>query len=494
MKLSTLINEVYNIKVASEIDVTGLSYDSREVAPGDCFLALEGEKHNGLAFIKDAIQNGAVAIVAAGDAFSEEMVTLSVPLIKVPLLESGLSLLAATFYNFPTKKLNMVGVTGTNGKTSITFLLAEILTRLVEKSAMIGTMGYGSTSNLGSTSLTTEPAVSLHKKIYELVQQGFSTVAMEASSHGIKQNRVAHVDFNYLIFTNITPDHLDYHVSFEDYCATKLSLFNQKHITAAIVNWNDMEGRKICDIAKNNNYDCILYGTTDYKGMLLKNLKYVYAENIEITIGAFKCTLVSSWGTADISGGYLGMTNVENVLAVAAYLLATGVPIELVSTCLKNLPVIPGRMQIYNMPNESKVVVDYAHTPDSLEQMLSFLNLQCTGQLFCIFGCGGDRDKGRRYGMGRIADLYASHIVLTTDNPRDESIAEINADIMAKMIDKSKVEFIENRAEAIRKTLEKSKKGDVIVIIGKGHEEYQEQQGKIYHHSDRAVVESLFTG
>ena len=494
MKLSTLINKVYNIKIASGVDVTGLSYDSREVAPGDCFFALEGENHNGLAFVQDAIQNGAVAIVASGDTFSEEVGALSVPIIKIPLLESGLSLLAATFYDFPTQKLNIIGVTGTNGKTSITFLLAEILTRLAEKAAMIGTMGYGSASNLEPTSLTTEPAVSLHKKMYELLQQGFDTVAMEASSHGIKQNRISNIDFNYLIFTNITPDHLDYHGSFEDYCATKLSLFNHKDVTAAIVNWNDVEGRKICDIATNNNYDCILYGTTDYKNMLLKNFKYVYAENIDITLESFKFTLRSSWGTTDISGGYLGMTNVENVLAVVAYLLATGVSIEMVATCLKSLPVIPGRMQLYNMPNESKVIVDYAHTPDSLEQLLSFLNLRCRGELFCIFGCGGNRDKGRRYGMGRIADLYASHVVLTTDNPRNEPVAEINADIMAKMIDKSKVEFIENRAEAIRNTLAKSKKGDVIVIIGKGHENYQEQQGKIYHHSDRAVVESLFAG
>jgi UDP-N-acetylmuramoyl-L-alanyl-D-glutamate--2,6-diaminopimelate ligase len=493
--LSTLINKVYNINISLEANISGLCCDSRNVLAGDCFIALQGAKHNGLAFITDAIKKGAVAVIASSDTFAEDTIahdSLIIPMIKVPMLDGGLALLAATFYNFPAKNLNMIGITGTNGKTSIAFLLAEILTSLADKTAIIGTLGYGSTKSLEPTMLTTEPVISLHKKIYAIAKQGFRGVAMEISSHGIKQNRIAHIDFNYLIFTNIAPDHLDYHESFTDYCATKLSLFDRKNIVGAIINWNDIEGRKICDIAKNNKYDYILYGTTDYKGMLLENVNYVFAENIDITLDSFKFTLLSSWGRTEISGGYLGMSNVENVLAVIAYLLANGTGLIKVAAVLKKLPVIPGRMQTYIMPNKARVIIDYAHTSDSLEQILSFLKPQCKGNLFCLFGCGGDRDKGRRYGMGRMADLYASHIILTADNPRDESLADINADIMLKMVDKSKIEFIENRADAIIKTLAKSSPNDIIVIIGKGHESYQDQGGKLYYHSDCAVVESLF--
>lgn len=493
--LATLINKVYKIKIASKANISGLCCDSRSVIAGDCFVALEGQNHNALSFIEDAIKNGAVAIVAAGDVVCEDEILhngCSIPIIKLPMLESRISLFAATFYGFSADNLNMVGVTGTNGKTSIAFLLAEILTNLDDKTAIIGTLGYGSTKSLESTSLTTEPVISLHKKIYEIASQGFTGIVMEVSSHGIKQNRIAHIDFNYLIFTNITPDHLDYHANFADYCATKLSLFDRDNIDGAIVNWNDIEGRKICEIAKNNKYDCILYATCDYEGMLLQSSKYVFAESINIALDSFSFTLVSSWGSIEINGGYLGMTNVENVLAVIAYLLANGVALRKVAAVLKKLPVIPGRMQAYSMPNNARVIIDYAHTADSLEQILSFLKPQCQGKLFCLFGCGGNRDKARRYGMGRIADLYANHIVLTADNPRDESLADINNDIMAKMIDKSKVEFIENRADAIKETLSKSIEGDIIVIIGKGHESYQEQDGKVYCHSDLEVVQSLF--
>lgn len=488
--LSTLINQIYNINISCEVKVKGLCSDSRTVSPGDCFVALQGENYKGLVFAEDAIKKGAVAVITSGDVFAEKML-YGAPVITIPSLQNKLSLLAATFYDFPSNKLNTIGVTGTNGKTSIAFLLAEILTNLCEKTAMMGTIGCGGTKELDATAMTTEPAVSLHKKMHELLGKGFAGVAMEVSSHGIKQGRIAHANFNYLIFTNITPDHLDYHGSFADYCKTKLSLFDRKNVTAAIVNWNDTEGRKICDIAKSNNYDCVIYGTNDYKSMELTKLKYVFAENISITLTGFKFTLISSWGRAEIRGGYLGMTNVDNVLAVITYLLTTGVDIGVVSQVVRDLPTIPGRMQMYSMPSGAKVIVDYAHTPDSLEHLLAFLNLQCQGELTCIFGCGGNRDKGRRYGMGRIADLYASHIVLTTDNPRDEDVKDINADIMAKMLNKGKVKFIENRSEAIRKTIAVANKDDVIVIIGKGHETYQEQNGKVYYHSDRDVVEEM---
>lgn len=489
MKLKEIIYKVYAIKIGSDISIKGLSIDSRDIKPGDCFVAIKGAKLNGSDYIKGAIESGAVAVIVDGDYFHESTIeNTNIAVICLPNLPMSLGELASAFYLYPSKYMSVTGVTGSNGKSSMVYLLAAALKVIKKKSAFIGTMGYGDVDNYDTTTRTTEMAVRLHQMLSSLRNDNFTNVAMEVSSHAIAQHRIAGVEFNGLIFTNISEDHLDYHGDLNSYAETKLSLFDRKGLDFIIVNIDDHFGRKLVDRHGGDNLVC--YGLhSDCQKFCHK---YVVANDVNYTITGTSFEIQTYLGNISLSTRLVGPGNVYNVLSIAAYLLFVGVSILDLPSVIASLPNIPGRMEIFGGGDKPVVVVDYAHSEAAFAAVLKFLDGYCNGLLVSVFGCGGERPPDRRSGMGKAADLYADKIVITQDNPRGESIANINAAILANISDKNKVAVIDDRDAAIENAINSCKSGDVVLVSGKGHEQYQDIKGCRYKHSDvEAVLKHL---
>ncbi|WP_115710158.1 UDP-N-acetylmuramoyl-L-alanyl-D-glutamate--2,6-diaminopimelate ligase [Legionella sainthelensi] len=480
MKLSHLLKPWMEQSVM-DCMISGLENDSRRIHPGDLFIAYAGAAADGRLFIDKAVSSGAVAVAYDPAGFpSNYVLPESVPCIPVPELSMQLSNIAKQFYDNPGYFLNITGVTGTNGKTTIAYQLAQAHHLLGQKAAYIGTIGQGNVNELQLLDNTTPDSLYLQKLLHQYKNQDTRQVCMEVSSHALAQHRVDSLEFNQAIFTNLTLDHLDYHHSMENYARAKSLLFARESLEWAIINQDDAY-HKIMAAAIKPQVKKLTYGIhQDCDVKAKKWFMDIYGTEIEVH---------SPWGQHQIKIKALGQFNIYNSLAIFSSLLAAHYIPEQVVEVMTQLKAAPGRMEI--VAHTPYVLVDYAHTPDALENALMTLNQLKKGRLWVVFGCGGDRDKTKRPIMGRVADKLADHIVITSDNPRTEEPQVIINEISQGIAPTSKVIQRINREEAIAYALGNADENDVILIAGKGHESYQ-QIGAVKHQfSDQDVVRRL---
>ncbi|BDH47122.1 UDP-N-acetylmuramoyl-L-alanyl-D-glutamate--2,6-diaminopimelate ligase [Salmonella enterica subsp. enterica serovar Choleraesuis] len=466
-----------------------MTLDSRSAASGDLFVAIPGHQADGRRFIPQAIAQGVAAIVAEaeGEATDGSVCEMhGVPVIYLSQLHQRLSALAGRFYDEPAERLKLVGVTGTNGKTTTTQLLAQWSELLGERSAVMGTVGNGLLGKVVPTENTTGSAVDVQHVLAGLVSEGATFAAMEVSSHGLVQHRVAALKFVASIFTNLSRDHLDYHGDMASYEAAKWSLFAEHQCGQAIINVDDEVGRRWLSQLP----DAIAVGV-EHEIDPSCHGRWLKAKQIRYHDSGATISFDSSWGKGEIESRLMGEFNVSNLLLALATLLALGYPLDkLMSTAGKLQPVC-GRMEVFSAPGKPTVVVDYAHTPDALEKALEAARLHCDGDLWCVFGCGGDRDKGKRPLMGAVAEQYADRVVVTDDNPRTEEPRAIIDDILAGMLDAGRATVLEGRAEAVTNTIMQARANDVVLVAGKGHEDYQIIGNRRLDYSDRLTVARL---
>ncbi len=486
--LSRLLQGIVSAPVPP-VDITGLATDSRKVQPGDLFIAHAVGGDSGVPYIAFAVHAGAVAVVAEAVQLPEPCVC-SVPLFRVTELSRYTGIIADRFYAHPSGDMTIIGVTGTNGKTSVSHLLTQSLQMNdTIRPGLIGTLGYGKIEQLQPGPNTTPEAIALQKLLADFRERNMSHVVMEVSSHGLDQYRVNGVKFDQAIFTNLTRDHLDYHGSMDDYAAAKRRLFTDYGVAQAIINLDDPFG---ADIIHKLPADTEVIGYTlgpDKDRSV--SCPCINAKILPTTSGLLSLQLNTPWGDTRLDTQLSGAFNAYNVMAVLGAQCLSGTGLHDAVERLSRCHPIPGRLENFIFPDDVRVVVDYAHTPDALEKVLITLRKTCTGHLHCVFGCGGDRDQGKRPLMGAIAEQYADHVIVTSDNPRHEDPAQIIKHIIAGIKDQKKVVVEVDRARAIQLAIHNANKGDVILIAGKGHENYQEIAGHRYPFSDQAVVRSL---
>ena len=468
----------------AQANIEQITADSRQVQVGSLFVAYQGEATDGRAYIPQAIANGASAVMweQEGWAWNADW---KVPNQSVLGLKKAVGELASEFYGNPSEQLWVVGVTGTNGKTTCSHWLAQAFTALGLQSAVIGTLGNGLLSNLSKTSNTTPDAIVLHGLLADYLAAQTQVVAMEVSSHGLDQGRVNGVSFDVAVFTNLTRDHLDYHGNMQAYGEAKKKLFDWHGLKAAVINRDDAFGAALAAELATKGKSVMTYGLDkDFAGE-----NDIAVKNIQLTDVGMQLEIVSPKGAATISANVIGQFNAYNLLAILATLLASNIDLVDAVKAVSNIKPVAGRMQQCGGGNRPLVVVDYAHTPDALEQVLKSLSAQHTpnAELICVFGCGGDRDQGKRPLMGKVASSLASRVIVTSDNPRSEPPASIIQAVMAGA--GAQASSIENRAEAIKHAIKTAKKGDVVLIAGKGHEDYQEIAGVKYPFSDMQVAQ-----
>lgn len=463
---------------------TSITADSRKVQAGSLFLAYPGVHSDGRNYIAQAIQAGATAVVWEHEGFAWSA-DWQVNNLAVKNLKLQVGAIAAEFYQYPSSKLKMIGVTGTNGKTSVSQWVAQCLTLIGKKTAVLGTIGNGFLDTQTEAANTTPDAILLQAMLADYVRQNADAVAMEVSSHGLDQGRVNGVAFDIAVLTNLSRDHLDYHETMEAYAAAKQKLFAWEGLGTAIVNADDAFGSKLASSIKAQGKVCVSYGFES------NGAQYdISASHLRLHDAGLSMHVKTPQGEVTIKAPVLGRFNAYNVLAVLATLLALNVSLADAVTVLARIKPVIGRMQQFGGGELPLVVIDYAHTPDALEKVLSTLKEQVGSEakLICVFGCGGDRDAGKRPLMGNIASTLADEVVVTTDNPRTENPAAIIQAIVSGMKDGYVVEL--DRASAIRSAISAAKQGDIILVAGKGHENYQEISGVKYPFDDALIAQA----
>ncbi|MFH1045251.1 MAG: UDP-N-acetylmuramoyl-L-alanyl-D-glutamate--2,6-diaminopimelate ligase [Pseudomonadota bacterium] len=483
--------------------IGGLSADSRTLRAGDAFVAYPGATVDGRRHIANAVARGATAVLWECEGFSWDE-AWRVPNVAVDGLRGVAGEIAHEVYGRPSEKLWLAGVSGTNGKTSCSLWIAQALSALGRKTAVIGTIGSGFPAAPGNEPAaelvpsvnTTPDAIELHRRLAEFLLAGAQGVAMEVSSIGLDQGRVNGAQFDVALLTNFSRDHLDYHGDMERYAAAKAQCFDLPGLSGAVLNMDDVLGVRIAQKLAGSNVACAGYsahaGVASAAGLEF----FLEAENIRLTREGLAFGLVSSWGRAQVHSSLLGRFNVANLLGVLGVLLGAGVALEPAVAALAALPPPPGRMQRLGGAGKPLAVVDYAHNPDALEAVLiGLLPLRNPdgGRLICVFGCGGDRDRGKRALMGAIAARNADQVVLTSDNPRSEDPLEIITDILEGVLGEGKRPglaplVIADRRQAIAAAIAAAAPGDVVLIAGKGHEDYQESAGRRIPLLDAAVA------
>jgi len=502
LRLKDLLNGLVSFPDQDDMPISGLVLDSRELVRGDVFVALTGAKQHGLVHVEQAINNGACAVIfdPAGngrqlvEALQPNTATL-VPMIAVENLGLKLGELAARFYGDPSRFMTVIGITGTNGKTSC----SQFLSQMLDDCGIIGTLGWGEWGKLSKTLNTTPDALAIQKILAELAKNKKRTVAMEVSSHGLEQGRVNGVIFKGAVFTNISRDHLDYHGSMDAYVQAKLALLKAPGLAFAAVNLDDDYSERIIAAVP----ESVQLWHFSAKGKIADSGECVSAENIRHKMDGIEFDVRFRDELQRVKVPLYGDFNIENVLAVLTVMLAMGESLN--DDCmdaggrathgavaeaakrLANIEPVVGRMERFGAETDPLIFVDYAHTPDALDKVLSSLRKHCKQALWVVFGCGGNRDTGKRSQMGKIAERWADHVVITDDNPRYENGLDIVNDILAGCRS-AKVEVIQNREQAIQKVVASAAKNDCIVIAGKGHEQYQESNGVCVPFSDREVV------
>ena len=463
--------------------VTGLALDSRRVSRGNAFFALHGTHGHGIEFASSAVQRGAQIVLA--EAPMVETAELGAPVLWIENLHEWVGEIAARFYDRPAESLRIIGVTGTNGKTSTVQLLAQALTLLGHRTASIGTLGAGLHGQLHEGERTTPDAINVQALLAQFRDAGATHVAMEVSSHALVQGRVIGVDFEVAAFTNLTRDHLDYHGTMEAYGAAKARLFAWPGLQHAVINSDDAFGR---ELATQLAADVLLLRFS----MAADSDAEVSASNIVTAAEGLTFQLQTPWGTRQIHSPLLGRFNVDNLLTVAACLGAMGETFPSIVATLEQLQAVNGRMtRAGGQSGLPLVVVDYSHTPDALEQALTALRAHCAGRLICVFGCGGERDAGKRPLMGAIAARLADVAIVTDDNPRSEDGDAIVAQIVGGMPTEPAPTVRRDRAAAIEQALRQAQTGDVVLIAGKGHETYQDGATGKHPFDDLAIAHAL---
>lgn len=460
----------FNLKFSS------ITADSRKVQAGALFLAYPGVHSDGRNYITQAIQAGAAVVAWESRDFAWNP-AWQVANVGVSGLKDQVSEIAAEYYGQPSQKLHMVGVTGTNGKTSVSQWIAQALTAIGQKTAVIGTIGNGFVDAQNEASNTTPDAILLQGMLADFATQGAKAVAMEVSSHGLHQGRVNSVQFDVAVLTNLSRDHLDYHETMEEYAAAKELLFTWPGLGISVINADDAFGQRIAAKLKMQSKALLTYGVSQGD---------VLATDLQLHQHGLTMHVTTPQGDAIVNAPVLGRFNAYNVLAVLATLLALKVSLTEAVAAIAKIKPVAGRMQQFGGNGKPLVVVDYAHTPDALEKVLSTLREQVQGKLICVFGCGGDRDAGKRPLMGRVAAKLADSVIVTSDNPRSEDPADIIAQVVSG-IDGAYLADAD-RATAIKQAVQSARGGDIVLIAGKGHEDYQEIAGVKTPFSDAAVA------
>lgn len=489
MILSELLKPWMVIPAEFDRPISGLSLDSRNIQPGDLFIARFGTQKDGTQYISDAKKRGAVAALihlsnklTSENTFDNSKILLdqtlditdNFPIIPIADLDDKLGLIAARYYDYPANNMKIIGVTGTNGKTTITQLIANALALAGENAAVVGTLGYGMAGDLKSGSLTTPDVISLQQYFAEFRERNTQYVALEASSHGLDQaHRLAGINFDIGIFTNLTRDHLDYHHTMDNYAAAKHKLFERANLRYSIFNLDDPYGQEWA-IEFHNRFE--VYGYTLDSTLVNKKLTpyLIWADNIHLSDNGISAVIHTPWGEGILQSKLLARFNLSNILAVITTLGILKIPLPDMLNYLMQLSGAPGRMQAVGGDYYPLVVIDYAHTPDALAQALQALREHCSGKLWCVFGCGGDRDTGKRSLMGTIATTYADEVIVTDDNPRTENPQQIVADIMQGIQNTNSVIIEHDRHLAIAHAINCAQSGDIVLIAGKGHEAYQQ--------------------
>ena len=471
-----------------ELSVTDLHMDSRQIKPGDAFVAVPGAQVHGFEFADKAVAMGALAVIC-DQSITARSAHFDFPIILIPELNERLAELASRFYGAPDDGMTLVAVTGTNGKTSVAHFIAQVWQQWQGRAGLIGTLGAGPLNALTDTQHTTPDIFETYSQLAKLRAADIGLTAMEVSSHALDQNRVGLLSFDLGIFTNLSHDHLDYHGSMENYAAAKLRLFTEYQPRFSVLNIADKVGRQWQQVLSEST-QCITYfgdSADQVESASSQPQADLYASNVVLTEEGIRFHLHSPWGNAEIQSNLLGRFNLDNLLATAASLGLLGMPFPKLCHALEMVQPVIGRMQRISADiDQPLVVVDYAHTPDALNQALSSLRLHTDDQLFCVFGCGGERDRKKRPLMARAAEKLSDRVFLTSDNPRNEDALTIINEVVTGFKQPQNVTIEPDRASAIRLAVYAAKKGDVILIAGKGHEQYQQFGSKRLPFDDAA--------
>ncbi|PKR78535.1 UDP-N-acetylmuramoyl-L-alanyl-D-glutamate--2,6-diaminopimelate ligase [Halalkalibacillus sediminis] len=479
MLLDQLIDQLKIYKTNSDlkgIEISSIEMDSREVSVGSLFVCLQGMTVDGHEFVDNAIEDGAAAIL------SEKPLDCSVPVIVVPSTIKSLAILADYFYGMPSQHMNVVGITGTNGKTTMTYLIDEIFRKYGHKTAIVGTIHMKIGDHQYPVRNTTPDSLFLHKHFHQMLEAGVHTVIMEVSSHALSMGRVYGIDFNSAIFTNLTQDHLDYHLNMNDYAYAKSLLFSQlgnefqpKRKTA-VINVDD----PYADVmSRATSQEVVTYG--------LGKEAFIRADNIRLDSNQSKFDLILGEEIVPIEARLPGKFNVYNMLGAIALAYSYNIPVETVKKALEETNGVPGRFEAVNIGQPFTVIVDYAHTPDSLENVLQSIVELKKKRVYTVVGCGGDRDRTKRPKMADVAMKYSNFVYFTSDNPRNEDPKQILKD-MTGHITGHDFHVIIERERAIQQAIQTASEGDIVLIAGKGHETYQEVKGERVHFDDREVA------
>lgn len=472
--------------------ISNLVLDSREVKPGDAFIAIKGYELDGAKFISSAFNKGAKLVIADSKCQIDSAIELS-KVIKVSQLNRKLAKLSAHFYKNPSHKLQLIGVTGTNGKSTISSMIANLVAACEKKSAVIGTLGWGSLDDLAPLNNTTPSSIALQHMLSTLKQKNIDLVAMEVSSHGLHQGRVDECQFSASVFSNLFWNHLDYHGDMASYAEAKLQLFTRYEANLNAFNLDDAVTTDWLKAYKFKN--TVLFGKGEEP---LSDYLYVLFNEVKYTSNGIEAQFITSWDDPDVNNEItcplFGEFNLYNLAAAFAVVLGLGYPIKKVFGAANSLKTIAGRMQPFYGLNKPTCIVDYAHTPEALALALKALQHHVPGGVTCIFGCGGDRDKGKRALMAQAAQKYSNKIVVTSDNPRTENPDDIINDVLIGFSNMNNVHVEADRGKAITLAVSQASENEVILIAGKGHEAYQIIGNKIIDFCDRAWVEQLLIG
>lgn len=472
MRLSTLLPE---LKTHSPIEILGITDDSRKAQKGDLFIAVSGEHYSATQMVTDLDGSEVAAVLC--DEF-ERVPKSQHPLFKVSNLAARKGELASRFYGDPSYQMNVTAVTGTNGKTSCSQFIA---TAMDVKCGVIGTLGYGIPPDLKDEGLTTPDAISLQKILLELKVSGAEAVCLEASSHGLVQDRLNGVAIHTAVFTNITRDHLDYHQTFDAYKAAKQILFGWPGLQIAVLNLDDDFSAQL-KAGLDPTVRCLTYSAKNPNAD-------VYCTSITFELTGMSALVYTPWGLVELRSSLIGDFNLSNLLAVIGVLGGYGMGSQDISERIAKIKNVVGRMDQLPLEKGAVVIIDYAHTPNALENALRAARVHCAGKLWCLMGCGGDRDVGKRPMMGEIASRLSDVTIVTDDNPRTEASSEIIEHILAGIVAGADVQVEANRHKAIQLALESVHAGDLVLIAGKGHETYQEIMGVRHNFSDYEEVE-----
>jgi len=492
MMLARLLDELVPVAAKDDRLIAGLCADSRRVQAGQLFIARRGGRFHALDHAPEAVARGAVAILAAEGDAAGLRAALGVPVFVLEDLVPALGKLADRFHGEPSKAVHVIGVTGTNGKTSVTHFIAQALALAGQPSGLIGTLGMGPWGALAATTHTTPDVLAVHAELARQRDLGVRYVAMEVSSHALDQGRVAGVRFRAAVLTNLTQDHLDYHGDMRAYARAKSRLFEELAPAAAILNMDDALGRELLERLQ-GRMPLWAYGL-GAQPWSAEGASVVEARGLRLDADGIRLDLHTPVGRGVLQSPLLGEFNASNLLAALATLLELGMSLDEALIHLGRVEAPVGRMERFTAPGHPLVVIDYAHTPDALDKALRTLRRHARGRLFVVFGCGGERDAAKRPHMGAVAAELADRVVLTDDNPRGEDGEAIIDAILAGMPQTGAALVERDRRRAIALALAEAVPEDIVLVAGKGHEDYQEIEGERRPYSDRAIVLELLGG